>query len=471
MTTSQPAAPYCAMLLEALRPDEAPAPPLAGEIGADLCIVGGGYLGLWTAIEAKRAEPALSVVVLEADICGSGSSGRNSGMALPYWTKFEGLAAQCGQAEALALCDASLAALDEIDAFAREHAIDIEFRRSGWLWGATSERQKGRWNGVIAGLEKVGRAPFAALDRAGVEALIDAPGYLAGAYDPAPATIHPGKLARGLRRVALGLGVQLHENTPMQRLERGSAPAVTTPQGRVRAKRVVLAINSWSLAFPELRSGILVITSDDMVTRPAPAFIAKHRWRDGLIVTDSALFVSGFRATVDGRIVGGVTGGKVGYGALSGQRFYGRTPREGDIVAALARHFGSADGVEVASSWRGPIDRTQAGLPRYGHLPGAPAALFGYGFSGNGIVGCRLGGKILASLALEKRDRWATCGLVVQPGRWLPPEPLRYVGAHLVRWAVRKQDRADLENRRVGGLVQRLAALAPGGVVTTRKAA
>ena len=470
MTTSAPPAkPYCAMLLEALTPGEE-APALAGDIACDLLIVGGGYLGLWTAIEAKRAEPALSVVVIEADICGSGSSGRNSGMALPYWTKFEGLEAQCGREEALAICDASLAALGEIDGFCREHGLDIEFRRSGWLWGATSERQNGRWNGVIAALERAGRAPFKALDRKGVQALIDLPAYLGGAYDPAPATIHPGKLARGLRRVALEKGVQLYERTPMQRLDRAT-PSVTTPKGRIKAKRVVLAINSWSLAFPELRSGILVITSDDMVTKPAPAFLEKRRWRDGLIVTDSALFVSGFRASRDGRVVGGVTGGKVGYGAIAGQRFYGRTPREGDIVAALDRHFGAGHGLTVASSWRGPIDRTQAGLPRYGHLPGSPAVLFGYGFSGNGIVGCRLGGQILASLALEKKDRWASCGLVVQPGRWLPPEPIRYVGAHLVRWAVRKQDAADLENRKVGGLVQRLAALAPGGVVTTRKAA
>ncbi|HKY95230.1 MAG TPA: FAD-binding oxidoreductase, partial [Kiloniellales bacterium] len=437
LTDPRPAAPYCAMLLEALSPGEE-APALEGELACDLLIVGGGYLGLWTAIEAKRAEPSLSVALIEADICGSGSSGRNSGMALPYWTKFEGLAAQCGEEEALALCDASLAALDEIDAFARENGLDIEFRRSGWLWGAASERQAGRWNGVIGGLERVGRTPFTLLDRAGVDALIEAPGYLAGAYDPAPATIHPGKLARGLRRVALAKGVRLHEQTPMRRLERGARPVVTTPRGRIRAKRVVLAINAWSLAFPELRSGILVITSDDMVTAPAPEFIARHRWRDGLIVTDSALFVSGFRTSVDGRVMGGVTGGKVGYGALSGQRFYGRTPREADILAALARGFGSTAGVEVAASWRGPIDRTQAGLPRYGHLPGTPAVLFGYGFSGNGIVGCRLGGRILASLALERKDRWASCGLVVQPGRWLPPEPLRYVGAHLVRWAVRK---------------------------------
>ena len=459
---------HCAMLLEALRPGEKDAPALAGERRCDLAIVGGGYLGLWTAIEAKSKAPALAVAVIEADICGSGASGRNSGMALPYWTKFEALAAQCGSGEALELCDASLTALDEIDALTRQHGIDIEFRRSGWLWAAASARQAGRWRGVMEGLAKAGRAPFRELDRAGVQGLLDAPGLLAGAYDPAPATLHPGKLARGLRRIALALGVQLFERSPLRRLKRGPRPAVVTPAGRLGAERVVLALNAWSMAVPELRSGILVITSDDLVSAPAEAFLQRHRWRNGPIVTDSALFVSGWRSTADGRVVAGVTGGKVGFGSLAGQRFAGRTPREAAILGALRRGFGSVEGLSVASSWRGPIDRTQTGLPRFGRLPGAPAVLFGYGFSGNGIVGCRLGGRILASLALGRQDRWAGCGLVVEPGRWLPPEPLRYLGAHLVRWAVRRQDGADLAGRPAGPLVRRLAALAPGGVVTTK---
>ena len=459
---------HCQMLREALDPAE-PAVLLAADRRVDVAIVGGGYLGLWTALELKRQDPQLRVAVLEADLCGGGASGRNSGMALPYWTKIEALEARVGAAEALRLCDASAAALDRIEAFAKEHALDIEFRRAGWLWGSTAPGQDGRWRGVVAALARHDRAPFRELDRAGVEALLEAPGYRCGAYDPAAATLHPGKLARGLRRVALAQGIEVFERTPMLALERGRPAVVATPGGRVTAERVVLAINAWSLRVPELRPGILVITSDDGVTAPVPDFLAKHRWSAGPIITNSAVFVSGFRPTQDGRVVGGVTGGKVGFGALTGQRFAGRTPREPDILAALDETFGPGHGLTLTSSWRGPIDRTRTGLPLYGRLPGAAELFYGYGFSGNGIVGCRLGGTILASLVLDRQDEWSGCGLVQQPERWMPPEPIRYVGAHLVRWAVRQQDRLDRAGRRQGLVGRTLAGLAPGGVVTTRK--
>jgi glycine/D-amino acid oxidase-like deaminating enzyme len=459
---------HCLMLREALDPAEPPQ-PLTGDRTVEVAIVGGGYLGLWTALALKRQEPQLAIAVLEADLCGGGASGRNSGMALPYWTKIEALEARVGAAEALRLCDASAAALGEIEAFAKEHSLDIEFRRAGWLWGSTAPGQDGRWQGVMAALARQGRAPFQELDRAGVAALLDAPGYRCGAYDPAAATLHPGKLARGLRRVALAQGIAVYERTPMLALERGRPSVIATPGGKVTAERVVLAINAWSLRVPELRPGILVITSDDAITAPVPAFLARQRWTTGPIITNSAVFVSGFRPTRDGRVVGGVTGGKVGFGALVGQRFAGRTPREPDIAAALDETFGAGHGLALATSWRGPIDRTRTGLPLYGRLPGAAELFYGYGFSGNGIVGCRLGGTILAALVLGRQDEWSRCGLVQQPERWMPSEPLRYLGAHLVRWAVRQQDRLDRAGRRQGLVGRRLAALAPGGVVTTRK--
>ncbi len=390
-------------------------------------------------------------------------------MALPLWTKIEALIARCGLAEALRIADASVAALDEIEDFARAQALDIEFARSGWLWGATCPRQEGRWRPVMAALERAGRSPFTELDRQGVAALLEAPGFLSGAFDPRPATLHPAKLARGLRRVALAQGVEIFEGSAMRRLDRGPRPAVVTAGGRIRAGRVVLCLNAWSLAVPELRPGILVITSDDAVTRPAPDFLARHRWQGGPLITDSGVFVAGYRATRDGRIVAGVTGGEIGFGALSGQRFEGRTPREGAILGALAQGFGDTGGLQIAASWRGPIDRTRSGLPLFGQLPGEERILFGYGFSGNGIVGCKLGAKILTALALERRDAWAACGLVARPERWMPPEPLRYLGAHMVRWAVRQQDRRDRQGRGQGRLARRLAALAPGGVVTTKR--
>lgn len=365
---------------------EQPAPRLQGEHRADLCIVGGGYLGLWTALEARAAEPSLEISVLEADICGGGASGRNSGMALPWWTKIEPLVASCGTDDGLMLARASADAIDEIAAFAHDNDLDIEFARTGWLWGATCARQEGRWTGVVEALARHGAAPFRLLDRGGVDALLDAPGLRAGAFDPGCATLQPARLARGLRRVALSRGIAIFENSAMTRLRPGRVPVVETEAGRVVAPRVALAMNAWSTAMPALSRGVFVLTSDDALSDPAPEVLAARRWAAGPIVTDGSVFVSGFRPTRDGRIVGGVTGGHIPFGPLAGRRFEGRTPREGDIAAAFDRSFGTGHGVRFVESWRRPIDRTRSGLPLFGPLPGHPGVSYGYGFSGTSLI-------------------------------------------------------------------------------------
>jgi glycine/D-amino acid oxidase-like deaminating enzyme len=459
----------CPMLIET-GDLEAPATVLEGSHDADICIVGGGYLGLWTAIELQRAEPNMSIAVVEADICGGGASGRNSGMALAYWPKIQALVHKCGVNQALWLCEESVRAIDDIELFGKSHGIDLEFTRTGWLWGATCRRQEGRWVPILEVLSGHGKEPFRVLDGGDVAAMVEAPGFHCGVYDATAATIQPAKLARGLRQVALDAGVQIFEHSPMARLRRTLPAVVCTPRGQVRAARVILAMNAWSLALPELRRGIFVITSDDAITEPATPFLEQRRWLGGPIVTDSGVFVSGYRPTRDGRIVGGVTGGAIGFGSLRRQRFEGPTPRVGDIAAAFRRSFGGHASVRFVASWRGPIDRTRSGLPVFGQLPKQPNVLFGYGFSGNGIVGSRIGSKILASLALERNDAWATSGLVSDVDRWMPPEPIRFIGAHMVRSAVRHRDHADQEDRDIGPIARMLASQAPGGIVTTRSA-
>jgi hypothetical protein len=101
-------------------------------------------------------------------------------------------------------------------------------------------------------------------------------------------------------------------------------------------------------------------------------------------------------------------------------------------------------------------------------LASCPDVLYGYGFSGNGVATTPLAGRILASLALDAEDEWSACGLVRPVDSWMPPEPVKYVGALMVRHAVRRKDALAYEDREPGPLVRRLAALAPGGIVTTR---
>jgi glycine/D-amino acid oxidase-like deaminating enzyme len=454
-------------LREAITADETDAPALAGETRCDICIVGGGLAGLWAAIELKRRAPQANVAIIEADICGGGASGRNSGMVLGQWAKFAALRKFCGVAGAISLAEAFGRSPAEIAAFCAAHGIDAEYHPDGWIWGAACSAHLGAWSGILATLAAANRFPFREVTREEISAMTGTDRFLAGIHDPSAGTIHPGKLVRGLRRVALGLGVAIHENTPMTRLIRRPKPAVVTPGGVVRAERVILALNAWSLAVPELRSAILVIASDDAVTAPVPERLAEAGYRRKPLISDSQTFVTGYRSTGDDRLNAGVTGGRIGFGSFRGQRFEGRSSREAAIRAAIARGHPQLADIPLVESWYGPIDRTRSGLPLFGRLPGCSDIFYGYGFSGNGIATTPIGGRILASLALDAQDEWANCGLVRQPEGWLPPEPIRYLGGHLVRAAIARADRLAYLGRRPDLVTRRLVALAPGGITTS----
>ena len=151
--------------------------------------------------------------------------------------------------------------------------------------------------------------------------------------------------------------------------------------------------------------------------------------------------------------------GVIGFGGLGQARFEGRSRRDGDIRACLLRGHPPLAEPPFIDSWCGPIDRTRSGLPLFGRLPRAPDILYGYGFSGNGVATTPLAGRILASLALEAQDEWSGCGLVRPVESWLPPEPLKYVGALMVRHAVRRKDALAADggahDRRTAGSAQR----------------
>ena len=130
---------------EALAGEE-DAPRLEGEERTDVCIVGGGYTGLWTALRIKELDPAVDVALVEADVCGGGPSGRNGGFVLSWWAKFAKLEHLCGAEEAVRLARASADAVAAIGEFCREHGIDAHYRHDGWLWAATSAAQAGAWD-------------------------------------------------------------------------------------------------------------------------------------------------------------------------------------------------------------------------------------------------------------------------------------------------------------------------------------
>lgn len=204
---------------------EAVCPPLQGDARCDVCIVGGGYTGLWTALMLKEAVPALDIVLIEADICGAGASGRNGGCALSWSAKYFTLERLFGVAEAVRLVRESERSIGEIGAFCAANGIDCDYRLDGTLYTATNAAQVGATDAVIAALEQKGINSFRRLPLPQVQRLAGSARHLEGWFSPAAATVQPGKLVRGLRRVALQRGVRIHEGTAMTGLEHGAPGA------------------------------------------------------------------------------------------------------------------------------------------------------------------------------------------------------------------------------------------------------
>jgi len=453
-------------LQEALADGETDAPRLQGEVRAEVCIVGGGYTGLWTALRLKELEPALDVALVEADVCGGGASGRNGGFVLSWWPKFHTLAKLCGSEEALRLGHASADAVADIGKFCADHGIDAHYHYDGYLWAATNEAQVGTWRSAMEELDRAGVHPFVELSREEAAQRSGSPVHLGGAFEATGAIVQPALLARGLRRVALERGVRIFERSPMTVLERGgTGPRVRTAGGSVWAGRVVVAMNAWAARFAEVRRRIVVVGSDIVATEPIPARLAEIGWTDGLSISDSRLLVHYYRTTDDGRIAFGKGGGALALSRWVGSWFEGASRRRGIVERAFRRTYPMLGDVRIPSSWTGPIDRTRTGLPFFWALGGRPDVFVGVGYSGNGVGPSCLGGRILASLALGRDDEWSRCGLVRSPMGRFPPEPFRFLGGQVVRDAIARKERAEDEGRRADGLTKALVRLAPAGLV------
>ena len=452
-------------LQEALGAEADVAPPLEGEQRADVCIVGGGYCGLWTALRLKELEPALDVAVVEADICGGGASGRNGGFILSWWAKFGSLKKICGPEEALRLARASAQAPADIGAFCAAHEIDAHYRGEGWLWTATSAAQFGAWNDLVDELERYQVTPFEALSPEQAAARSGTRASLAGIFESTAATVQPALLARGLRRVAIAKGVRIYERSPMRALERSGSPKVRTARGSIAADRVVLALNAWAARFRELRRKMVVLGSEMVVTEAVPARLAEIGLDHGLAISDSRNLVHYYRTTLDGRIAFGKGGGPFAFANRVGTKYDRPSAFAAEVERNLRRLYPMLADVPVSMAWSGPIDRTVKGLPFFGRLGRREDIVYGAGFSGNGVGPTHLAGRILASLALGLDDEWSGCGLVGAEVARFPPEPIRYLGARVVRAAIGRKERAEDAGRAAGALTERLAALAPAGLV------
>lgn len=437
---------------------------LSGARKADVCILGGGYTGLWTAIFLKEREPTLEVAVVEADICGGGASGRNGGFALSWWSKLSTLVKQCGEDDGLWLAEESAKAVEHLGTFSAENGFDCDFRHDGWLWVASSEVQLDTWSTTVDACRSRGVEVFSPLSAEESQRRGGSPRYLGGIFDPTSARVQPARLARGLRRVARERGVQLYENSEVTAVEGDVPLRVRTGGGVVEADIVVCALNAWALGLPQFssfRRSFVPVCSDIVATAPRPDLLEQNGWTGGELVSDSRMLVHYHRTTADGRIAFGKGGGAIGAGGYFGDNFHydrGRAELTARHMRWLYPDFADVD---VTHAWSGPVDRTVNGLPFFGRVKGQENLIYGLGFSGNGVAPCVNGGKILASLALGIEDRFTESALVRGKRALFPPEPVRFLGGSVVRNAIKQKERYEDRGETAPGVLNWLAGFAP----------
>ncbi len=443
-----------------------PTEPLLSEDidDADIAIIGGGFVGLWTAIFIKQQSPDKKVLILERDMCGGGASGRNGGLVMSWWSEILTMVELFGEEEAHKLAKRSEQAITELETFCQTHQIDAHFKRGGWLWTAINEAQLGAWESTLEISEKLGDSPYQRLTPEEVYQHTGSEKHLAGVFDPTNGTVQPARLVAGLKRVALELGVEIYEKTPVTELSYRHSSRLKTTYANVTAKKVVLATNVWAAAFPELRKYLTPVSSSIVVTEPIPDKLEELGWKEGEGVTDSYQMIGYYRPTRDGRIAYGKSAADLTKGGRITNIF-----SQSEQGARLAKQdfytiYPMLEDVKIDDSWNGPIDYTNEHFPIFGHLKEMPNIVYGVGWSGNGVSPSQIGGRVLSSLALELDNEWSNSVLVgtIDRGinRAFPPRHFRYFGGQIVRHAIIWCEKFEAKNKKPPRILRWVASLA-----------
>jgi glycine/D-amino acid oxidase-like deaminating enzyme len=436
--------------------------PLSGDNRADIAIVGGGYTGLWTALRIRELAPELRVVVLEADLCGSGASGRNGGQVHSWWAEIDRISAVTGVDEARSLCAASVDAIDTLQQLQDSGDVDMDLRLDGWLWTASSRAQEGAWDRTLELCAEYGVEPYTQVSAAEIARRTGSHASYKGVVEKRAGSLHPGKLMRNLKRYAVSKGVEVYEHTPVQSIQPGDVATLATPNATVSARNVLIATNAWASSIPELRKKMYVVDSHVIATEPIADRLDDLGWKHGEAVCDSQTQVLYYQRTPDGRVVFGRGTGGTAFKDRIGDQF-NRNPRwREETRRELYRVYPSLRDVKIEYDWTGPIDCVPAHVPLFGNLEGHDNLHYAIGWNGTALAQIPACSRIIASMLLGDDDEWGRSKLVNQKGaKSLPPEPFRFVGANIVRAAVARKTLAEIRDKKPSLVSRALVALIP----------
>ncbi|MGE7994202.1 NAD(P)/FAD-dependent oxidoreductase [Pseudomonas sp. NPDC089554] len=420
-------------------------PALEQDLDVDVCIIGAGYTGLWTAYYLKRQAPHLRIAIVEAQTAGFGASGRNGGWLMGNLLGEDRLLATLSPQQRRASVDLLHGIPDEVHAVLQRENLDCDYRKSGVLYCAARYPEQER--NLRAYLDDLYRQGMNADDYRWLK-----PEQLAGqlrvanaygaVFSPHVATLNPAKLVRGLARAVENLGVPIFENTPALDWQTGN---VRTANASVRCQWVVPAVEGYATSLPPLGRHQLPVQSLLVATEPLP----ESAWEQiglsqGQAFSEGSRQVTYGQRTADNRLV---------FGARGSYRFGGRLREDfslSDSEIELRRYlfgelFPHLKQVRITHSWGGNLGMARRFRPHMLCDRQRGLAVAG-GYGGEGVGASNLGGRTLAALILGQHNE-----LTAQPwvhdnrplsslASW-PPEPCRWLGYNAIIQSFVHEDR------------------------------
>lgn len=389
-------------------------PPLTGNASADVCIVGGGYTGLSTAIHLRQR--GYSVILLEANKVGWGASGRNGGhVGTGQRSDQETLENMVGMEHAKALWDLGLEAVDTVCDLITEHNIQCELKQ-GNLHVASRAKETNGLKEEEEHLQSVyGYQQIRFVPPAELKDMTSGQGFHGGIIDSGSRHLHPLNYALGLAKAAADLGANLYEGSRVQSYSEGEKVSVQTDQGSVTADFLVLACNGYLEKLePRAAGRIMPINNYMLATEPLPEEVARRLIRDDTSMSDSLFVINYWKLSADNRLLFG-----------GGESYTRRFPADiGSFVQKyMLRIYPELAQTRIEYGWGGTLAITLNRMPDFGRL--SPQVLYAHGYSGHGVPIATLAGKLLAEVISGTAERFDVMASV--PSKQFP-------GGTLLRW-------------------------------------
>ncbi|CAB5238963.1 unannotated protein [freshwater metagenome] len=419
-------------------------PMLVGDTTTDLCIVGAGFTGLWTALLAKQRDPEREVTIIEQKETGAGASGRNGGFCSSSLTHGFNNGYSRFKSEMKIIERLGLENMNKIEETIKEFNIDCGYQRTGELRVATETWQ-------IEGLKEEAelRNSFGdhveLLNEGEIRARVNSPMYKGALWDPdGTALIDPARLVWGLERACISLGVKIFEHSKVEKIEKTKTGiAVHSAYGTIYALKVALATNVFPSLIRRARKYVVPVYDFQLATEPLTQEQRESiGWKNCEGISEAGNQFHYYRLTQDNEILWG------GYDAIYNFKGKVRLEYESDtetyahLAADFLQTFPQLRGIKFTHGWGGAIDTCSRFSPFWGKAMGGKVA-YVLGYTGLGVASTRFGAEVVLDLLDGVDSERTRLKMVRKKPLPFPPEPFRFIFIRLTQWSINRADQNE----------------------------